>query len=401
MGTPQKTGWLKGNLHAHSFWSDGGDFPEMIAERFKSGGYQFLAFTEHNRFQDGEFWISDDPRDIPGQALRDGDLLAKYRERFGGAWVETRSAGRATEIRLKPLSEYRHLVEEPERFLILNGEETDLLCGERRHWVNVINTPAPVTPITRDTGTSEGVEALLRTVAEQGESSGRTALASFNHPNYVWNATAEDLAGAPSLRFFEVMTALNCTWPYGDEAHPNTERIWDIALSLRLATRDGQPLYGLATDDCHFYHDDVRFSDHEGTSSHPGRAWVMVQANALTPEAITGALLTGRFYASTGVTIKTIECDGRGMRLAIEAEPGVAYTTRFIGTRAGTTPVTRDDSDDIGRVFAEQVGDKASYVFRGDQLYVRAVVISDKSHPNPTTANDTTKAWLQPVVPRP
>jgi len=25
--------WWKGNLHTHTFWSDGDDFPEMVAER--------------------------------------------------------------------------------------------------------------------------------------------------------------------------------------------------------------------------------------------------------------------------------------------------------------------------------------------------------------------------------
>ncbi|MFO0064709.1 MAG: hypothetical protein ACK523_01980, partial [Pirellulaceae bacterium] len=27
--------WWKGNLHTHSFWSDGNDFPEMISEWYR------------------------------------------------------------------------------------------------------------------------------------------------------------------------------------------------------------------------------------------------------------------------------------------------------------------------------------------------------------------------------
>ena len=27
--------WQKGNLHTHSFWSDGDDFPEMIIDWYK------------------------------------------------------------------------------------------------------------------------------------------------------------------------------------------------------------------------------------------------------------------------------------------------------------------------------------------------------------------------------
>ena len=38
--------WWKGNLHTHSLWSDGNDYPEMIADWYRSHGYQFLAFTD-------------------------------------------------------------------------------------------------------------------------------------------------------------------------------------------------------------------------------------------------------------------------------------------------------------------------------------------------------------------
>ena len=33
--------WWKGNLHTHSLWSDGDDFPEMIMDGYKSRGWQF------------------------------------------------------------------------------------------------------------------------------------------------------------------------------------------------------------------------------------------------------------------------------------------------------------------------------------------------------------------------
>ena len=31
--------WWKGNLHTHSFWSDGDDYPEMIVDWYKTAGY--------------------------------------------------------------------------------------------------------------------------------------------------------------------------------------------------------------------------------------------------------------------------------------------------------------------------------------------------------------------------
>ena len=49
--------WWKGNLHTHSLWSDGDDFPEMIADWYKRHGYHFLALTDHNLLSEGEKWV--------------------------------------------------------------------------------------------------------------------------------------------------------------------------------------------------------------------------------------------------------------------------------------------------------------------------------------------------------
>ena len=54
-------------------------------------------------------------------------------------------------------------------------------------------------------------------------------------------------------------------------------------------------------------------------------------------------------------------------------------------------------SDQIGEVLKEVEGPAGSYDFRGDELYVRAVVVSDRPHANPTIPGDTLKAWTQPV----
>src|SRR5436189_226429 len=49
--------WWKGNLHTHSFWSDGDDFPEMIADWYKAHGYHFLALSDHNVLSEGQRWL--------------------------------------------------------------------------------------------------------------------------------------------------------------------------------------------------------------------------------------------------------------------------------------------------------------------------------------------------------
>ena len=39
--------WFKGNLHTHTLWSDGDDFPEMVADWYRQHDYNFLALTDH------------------------------------------------------------------------------------------------------------------------------------------------------------------------------------------------------------------------------------------------------------------------------------------------------------------------------------------------------------------
>src|SRR3954467_14711793 len=74
--------WFKGNLHTHSLWSDGDDYPEMIVDWYKQHGYHFLAMSDHNVLSDSEHWIS--------IAKSSGGELAftRYLERFGYDWVE-------------------------------------------------------------------------------------------------------------------------------------------------------------------------------------------------------------------------------------------------------------------------------------------------------------------------
>ncbi len=38
----EEANWWKGNLHTHTLWSDGDDYPEQIAKWYKDHGYHFL-----------------------------------------------------------------------------------------------------------------------------------------------------------------------------------------------------------------------------------------------------------------------------------------------------------------------------------------------------------------------
>ena len=404
--------WYKGNLHMHSYWTDGHDFPEMIADDFKARGYHFIAFTEHDRHQVGEKWVSRDPATGAGRSMQEGDLLGRYVERFGEDWVETRG-GDHGEVRVKPQAEYRHLIEKDGQFLMITGEEVMTTWGEphdwgRTHWINVFNTPQAIAPQHDPHSSAAAMASTVGMARSMGEASGSEVLAFLNHPNCSWNATAEQIAAVETLRHVEIYPALNMCQTFGDELHCCAERIWDVALTLRLA-QGGDLIYGLATDDCHAYAHHFEFGD----TALPGRAWIWVRSDDLTPDRILGSVNRGDYYCSSGVCLDDVELSDKGIALRIRPAPGVRYTTRFIGTPSGvdlaSAPVldasgtevqtTRRYSDQIGQTLAETTDLSPSYDFTGDELYVRAVVISDVDHPNPTGPGDVERAWTQPVRP--
>jgi hypothetical protein len=118
--------WFKGNLHTHSLWSDGNDYPEMIADWYKQNGYHFLTLSDHNVLQEGERWLElKAPVSMKGEVIQrgGGEVIKKYLARFGRSWVEQREVNGKQQVRLKPLAEYRALLEEPGRFLMIPSEE--------------------------------------------------------------------------------------------------------------------------------------------------------------------------------------------------------------------------------------------------------------------------------------
>lgn len=407
----------------HSFWSDGQDFPEMIARWFRRQGYHFIAFTEHDQLQEGEKWVSLRRDDVHGRVILAADLMPPYREAFGTEWVQEHDG----KVRIKPVAEYRKLVEEAGRFLILNGEEISsrwshkpaqtgsssagMICQssdgqswlEGMHHINAFNLSTAVPPPEVKSTSVRAINAARQAAIAQGPD----VLVSFNHPNFQWNATAEDIA-ASELTCMEMFTALTSCNSYGDDRHASAMGIWDIANTLRR--RDGRALiYGLASDDSHVY---SLINWGLGRAGLPGRAWVMVRAQHLTATALIAALRQGDFYASSGVELATLQQDGNGITLHVREQPGVRYTVRFIGTLRGFVDrcepvldehgrpmrVTRRYSDDVGRVLATVTGPHAQYRFTGEELFVRAEILSDAVHPMPSRTGDFQRAWTQPVA---
>src|SRR5689334_3404789 len=108
--------WWKGNLHTHTFWSDGDDFPDMVTAWYKDQGYNFLAISDHNVMLEGEKWIP------ITNAVRTAALDA-YIGRFGPEWVEQRAVEGKPTVRLKTFIELNTLFSQSNSFLMIPSEE--------------------------------------------------------------------------------------------------------------------------------------------------------------------------------------------------------------------------------------------------------------------------------------
>ena len=386
--------WWKGNLHTHSLWSDGDDFPEMIAEWYRTNGYNFLALSDHNILSDGIRWMPLEDIERRGGP----SVFPKYVSKFGKSWVETKENANADApvlVRLKPLNEVRALVEERGKFMMMSGEEiSDSVDGKPLH-MNATNLQELLQPLGGST-VPQAISANLRAAQDQAERIGREILVHLNHPNFGYGVTAEELAAVLEERFFEVYNGHPSINHLGDDDHPSVEKLWDIVCALRIAKYKVAPIMGIATDDSHNYHDS------KPTASRTGRGWVMVQARYLTPESIIRAIKAGEFYASSGVVLNKISFDeGRQeLKVSISQLDGEEYTTQFIGTRISDGKQVAEGGEkysQVGIVLATETGVNASYKLNRNDLYVRAVITSNRDHQNPSFSGQKKQAWTQPI----
>lgn len=391
--------WWKGNLHTHTHWSDGDDYPEMIASWYKEKGYHFLALSDHNILSDHERWISI-AKSKGGQVAFD-----KYLAQFGEDWVEQRTSASDKEVRLKTLGEFRPKFDEPGRFLMVQAEEiTGRFLTAPIH-INVTNVRECIMP-PKGKSVADTIQKTFDAVAEQRRRTGVPMFAHINHPNFGWALTAEEMMNLEGDRFFEVYNGHPSVHNEGDEKRAGTERIWDILLTERLAELGKPAFFGLATDDSHHYHNEPK------KLSRPGRGWVMVRAAKLAAEDLIAAMEAGDFYASSGVTLRDVNASGGKLTVAVEPEAGVTYKIEFVGTRKGynrsSLPITGDDgatmrttrkySSEIGTVLSTVEGTSATYQTKGDEIYVRARISSSKLKENPYREGEFEMAWTQPLV---
>ncbi len=414
--------WFRGQLHVHSYWSDGRGFSEQAIDAYKQRGYDFMSISDHNRFgEDMNAWreVVENEGGWPPKISQ--AIFDTYLQTFGDEWVESKTSGANLSVRLKTYWEVKPKFEESGKFILLAGVEvTQTLNGLHAH-LNYINLPL-ILPCIKDAGlikTVQGPKTISELIALNAQEADQAAnelhkpyILTLNHPFWVYyDVVPQNLIDCSEIRFLEICSGGSDHAPYPQASTYTVEKFWDVVNAFRLA--QGHPiLYGTGSDDAHFY-DAERINGIGGV----GEAWIMVHAASLTPEHLTEAMYRGDFYASNGVLLEKVEFTrvDKTLRLAVKAEHGVNYRIRFITTKRGfdqsvnwveipagkssparTVPLY---SDDIGRTVKTVAGTEATYQLEGDDLYVRACVESDSPSMVACHFHPKVKlAWTQPYA---
>jgi hypothetical protein len=392
--------WWKGNLHTHTLWSDGDDYPEMVAKWYKDHGYDFLVLSDHNVYQNVDRWTNPEKNKGGIRALQ------RYESTFGEKWVVRRQAGDTMEVRLRTLSEIQAALQVPGAFLLVPGEEVTARYLTSPIHMNATNLQSLITPLTGES-VVDVLQKNVDQVWEQRRLTGEPILIHLNHPNFGWGITAEELMQVKGENFFEVYNGHPSVHNIGDDIHASTERMWDIILTWRLAVLDMDPMYGIATDDSHSYFSESR------SDSISGRGWVTVQSERLHPNDLVRSMELGRFYASCGVEIDQMTWNNHeSLHVKPKKVEGEDFLFQFIGTRRGFDPanekirassgdalrITHRYSDEVGVLLQESRGLEATYVPQGDEIYVRCLVTSSRPMDFPLRDGDKQRAWMQPVI---
>jgi hypothetical protein len=374
--TTNKKNWYKGNLHTHSYWSDGDEFPEVIMEWYKTRGYNFLALTDHNTIADTVKWKQISNDSIYQVALKN------YLDRFKDYDIELKEEQEHKFVKLKKFSEYSPIFEEAGQFIMLQGEEISAKYKNSPLHLNGINLQRFIKP-RGGNSVAEVLQNNINAVNEQQKETNTEMLVQINHPNFGDAISPEDMMVLYDNRFFEVFNGHPAVQNEGSEKNISTEDLWD-RMNIAYLKEDKEMLYGIATDDSHNYH-------YLGKRwSNAGRGWIQVWSEKLSPPSLIKAMEKGDFYASTGVELKEITHEDGNLSIIINSEVNVTYSVEFIGCMKGDTNT---------RILKVIQGKKGSFKLPSNLLFVRARIISNSPMENPVYDGQLEMAWTQPIKP--
>ena len=260
---PDQGSYYKANLHCHSVYSDGAFTPEQLKERYKTHGYSVLAYTDHDVF-------------IPHHDLTDDGFLA-----LAGFEVE---CSEPLPIADRKTAHMCFIAKSPDVVIqpCWNEKYADKTHGEPyKHLVQF----DPSQPPFERSHTPECVNAMIRAGREGG------FFVTYNHP--CWSQE-----NYPDYSKYEGMHAMEiCNfgcYELGFEDY--VPYIYDEML------RGGERIYCIGADDNH-------------SKSEIGISWIFVNADRLEYRTVTGALLDGNFYTSSGPEIYELNYEDGKIRI--------------------------------------------------------------------------------------
>lgn len=161
----------RGNIHAHSNWSDGDRHPRDVYAWYRNHGFAFVALTDHN----------------------------------------TRASPQTFKDLEKP------------NFVIIAGEELTMSVQRTRVHVNGLCTKKTI-----GGGKHPSIRSALVHSIEYVHAQGGIAL--INHPNFDWALTANDIRDATGAELLEIYSSHPDVPAGGDAEHPSQEAIWETLL---------------------------------------------------------------------------------------------------------------------------------------------------------------------------
>lgn len=242
-------------------------------------------------------------------------------------------------------------------FLLIGGEE---ITNAKTVHVNAIGITRAIPAQAGSTATAL-LQASIDAVRAQG------GIPLINHPNFGWAFTATEMLPLKRAALLEIASGHPLVNHAGDGLVASTEQMWDQLLTAGIL------VYGVGVDDAHNFREEFTRD-----RPNPGRAWVVARAPALTREHILAALNEGRFYTSTGVTLKDLRATPDALTVEIEPSTMTGSPSRFRVVFIGKE----------GRVLAVSNDNPARYGFVGNEGYVRARIEDSNG----------LRAWTQPVT---
>ncbi len=368
--------WYKGNLHAHSYWSDGHEFPEMIMDWYKTNDYNFTVLSDHNILAEGDKWITISEK----EHLQIG--FQSYLRKYGNDWVNHQidSTGNIR-VKLKTYEEYKPLFEEDNKFLIISSEEISTGYNNKPIHINATNIQKFIAPLGGES-TVEVIQNNVDAILKQQQETNTTILPHINHTNFRYSTSVNDFIQLKNVRFFEVYNGHPDVNNEGDSTHLSLEKMWDL-INISYYEKKQPLLYAVATDDSHQY------LELDKKNSNPGRGWVMVQSDSLNAVSLIQAMKKGNFYATTGIILKEIKFYNNTLKIEVEQELETKYEIQFIGV---------DTNKKVSKIIHKVNGNKAQFKITNNYLFVRAKIISNRTNKNFFDENEFEKAWTQPVI---